>query len=122
MKFVCSLIVVLVFVAVGSEAQENCACTFEHRPVCGSDGITYPNKCTLGCRQREDRSVREAHQGPCGVQNVRGRRDLCSCPDNHFPVCGSNGQTYANHCELKCETAKYADLKIECHGRCPCTA
>ena len=31
------------------------------------------------------------------------------------PVCGQDGQTYSNVCELNCKGSK-----IECSGRCPC--
>ncbi|XP_037635972.1 trypsin inhibitor ClTI-1-like [Sebastes umbrosus] len=41
-------------------------CTREFKPVCGSDGKTYPTKCVL-CRGNRDkrRKVRVKHSGRC---------------------------------------------------------
>ncbi len=42
---------------------------------------------------------------------------LCWCPrvGLFFPVCGVDGQTYADSCDAKC-----AGQQIDCYGECPC--
>ena len=90
-------------------------CRRDFRPVCGSDGKTHPNECTLkqsACRQRT--SLEKVHDGRCGSTADEGDKDSesgeekseeCSddCKRDFRPVCGSNGKTYNNICLLEQE-------------------
>jgi hypothetical protein len=44
----------------------NKVCTFDYKPVCGSDSVTYPNKCGLEiatCKSADEISL--AYEGEC---------------------------------------------------------
>ncbi|KAF6204070.1 hypothetical protein GE061_002410 [Apolygus lucorum] len=45
--------------------------------------------------------------------------NVCICPMNYSPVCGSNGQTFSNLCALNCHNKeKNDDLVVVHHGHC----
>jgi len=96
----------------------NEACTFDYTPVCGTDGQTYGNDCELAstaCLKRSN--VRMAHQGEC----VRAVPEVCNeaCLLNWAPVCGSDGVTYGNSCELESTACtKRSSVKIAHQGEC----
>uniref|UniRef100_A0A8C8SKM8 Agrin n=1 Tax=Pelusios castaneus TaxID=367368 RepID=A0A8C8SKM8_9SAUR len=133
------------------ECQQVCLSRYD--PVCGSDNRTYGTPCELeamACVLKKEIKVK--HKGPCecgsggsgsgddnecehercqqygGSWDEDVEEDRCVCdftcqavPRN--PVCGSDGVTYANECELKktrCE--KRQDLYITGQGVCRAVA
>ncbi|KAM4563523.1 agrin isoform 3-T3 [Odontesthes bonariensis] len=105
------------FGAICDAQSRQCVCPLEcvesHQPVCGSDGTTYSSECelhVLACTEQMD--LRVVSQGECktcggivcpwGTQCVQ---NLCECPkctnEGYSPVCGSDGNTYDNECELR---------------------
>ncbi|CAL8133079.1 unnamed protein product [Orchesella dallaii] len=62
------LLTVLFCVLLSSQARSDdrvCYCGRLRFPVCGSNGITYDNPCSLICAQRLDKSLRQVRRGGC---------------------------------------------------------
>uniref|UniRef100_A0AAY5EY32 Agrin n=1 Tax=Electrophorus electricus TaxID=8005 RepID=A0AAY5EY32_ELEEL len=105
------------FGAICDGQTGRCVCPTEcvgaRQPVCGSDGTTYENECELNvraCTKQLDLHV--AAQGECktcgstvcswGAHCVQNKCECPLCADQPLkPVCGTDGITYDNHCELQ---------------------
>ncbi|TXD36596.1 hypothetical protein FRC98_12220 [Lujinxingia vulgaris] len=91
----------------------DCICPMHYMPVCGEDGATYGNACQAAC---VDVSV--AHEGECEAMSEEeaGEEEsapVCACPRHLAPVCGEDGETYANPCLAKC-----AEVGVAYEGEC----
>ncbi|XP_038145818.1 agrin isoform X3 [Cyprinodon tularosa] len=127
------------FGAICDAQSGQCVCPSEcvesHQPVCGSDGHTYGSECELNVRScKEQMELRVVSQGECKTcgstvcsWGARCVEKKCECPqcsgEATSPVCGSNGITYDNECELhrssctqkmKIDVAKPGSCEEEC--------
>ncbi|XP_077465275.1 agrin isoform X7 [Stigmatopora argus] len=123
------------FGAICDAQSGQCVCATEcvesHQPVCGSDGTTYNSECELhvrACKKQVD--LRVVSQGECKTcgnivctWGARCVQTKCECPpcsgEGFSPVCGSDGTTYENECELRlssCVQKKRIDVANS--GRC----
>ncbi|DBA05114.1 TPA: hypothetical protein N0F65_000802 [Lagenidium giganteum] len=98
----------------------NCPmCTQDWDPVCGSNGITYSNNCSLSVAQCQGVDVVWVFGDECdamttpGASNNDPNTGLPSCPmctQDWEPVCGSNGITYSNNCSLSVAQCQGVDV------------
>ncbi|XP_045451539.1 serine protease inhibitor dipetalogastin [Melitaea cinxia] len=94
-----------------------CVCTYEYSPICGSNGITYPNQCALEC---ESDLVEVAYRGECKKpeDEISIGKLPCTCTREKHPVCGTDGNTYSNPCMLNCAREGNQDLHVDHDGAC----
>uniref|UniRef100_A0A8C3KEM7 Ovomucoid n=1 Tax=Calidris pygmaea TaxID=425635 RepID=A0A8C3KEM7_9CHAR len=84
----------------GKDSQETTVvCPRNYEPVCGTNGVTYPNECSL-CRELfRNQALDKKHDGRCvKVRTINGANIPCSL--EYTPICGTNGVTYRNKCHF----------------------
>ncbi|XP_017782598.1 PREDICTED: serine protease inhibitor dipetalogastin-like [Nicrophorus vespilloides] len=91
-----------------------CKCDPKYQPVCGTDAVTYHNRCLLECSKHNDRILFYLYEGRCEENQKR----ICPCSFDYFPICGSDGHTYANQCDFDCNKDTDSTLQVAKYGLC----
>lgn len=107
--------------ASGSSASE-CpkACPTIWDPVCGSDGKSYSSECHLKIAACKEKTLTLASKGECASSSGSGSVEECpkNCQEIYKPVCGSDGKTYSNECELSIATCNDPSITLSSEGEC----
>ncbi|XP_059168237.1 four-domain proteases inhibitor-like [Physella acuta] len=112
--------ILMLVLAIGQAKPCSKACIAADRPVCGSDGNTYPNSCALeskNCLQPSGSTpITKVRDGPCK------KSCTVTCTDEDKPVCGSDLVMYRNPCQMDKVNCEYPQTRpvvaVVTAGRC----
>ncbi|NWX23724.1 IOVO protein, partial [Aegotheles bennettii] len=112
------------FLTSGKTSQVQIACPRNYEPVCGTDGKTYPNECSL-CREiyTRNRNIDKKHDGRCVQVDCTGylrsgSGSVIPCTLEYSPICGTNGITYRNKCNFCNAVANGLEVNLRSYGEC----
>ncbi|CAL4100024.1 unnamed protein product, partial [Meganyctiphanes norvegica] len=107
-------------------------CPDDYEPICGTDGITYPNMCTFIISLCRNPQLQIKYLHPCsgdegsdeakmitydepGKLKTKKNDDHCTteCPDDYEPICGTDGITYPNMCTFIISLCRNPQLQIK---------
>ncbi|KAH3884792.1 follistatin-like isoform X2 [Dreissena polymorpha] len=109
--------------------------TFKEELACGTNLITYRNKCEFSKAHCRNPNINLKHYGACDASDglttpdpVKGAElvldFMCTslshmnCPVEEAKVCASNGRTYRNYCEYEKAKCTHRDISVVSYGDC----
>ncbi|KAK7082466.1 hypothetical protein SK128_002936 [Halocaridina rubra] len=95
-------------------------CPQVFQPVCGNDGKTYENECELENASCRGPRVQKVADNECAKSSNKQCPD--ACPDNSQPVCGNDGNSYKNECQLQFAACRDPALFKVADGDCEGTS
>jgi hypothetical protein len=108
-KKILGLIFLSLFLVACSK-EEYCYDIYE--PVCGVDGVTYPNDC-YAKNVEIDYSGECLHYEPVLCTIEQKQAEMCTM--EYLPVCGDDGLTYGN----ACAACSSGNIDYYIFGECP---
>jgi hypothetical protein len=106
-------------------------CNKVYKPICGSDGNTHANNCSLNIKNCKldvligaTKKITKKHKGECKKNKKKEKKTKseaklidepdvnlkfafggsCFCNRMYSPVCGSDGNSYSNECMANCKS------------------
>ncbi|XP_009891786.1 PREDICTED: double-headed protease inhibitor, submandibular gland-like [Charadrius vociferus] len=107
----------------GFSGKTSFACPRNYEPVCGTNGVTYPNECSLCKEIFRNRALDKKHDGRCVKLDCTGflrsgNGAAIPCTMDYTPICGTNGVTYRNKCHFCSAVANGLDVNLRNMGEC----